>query len=448
MTYNPIRAWKNSFTHRVETAQDRASAETYLKWLDAGFLRIKWRNQWEIAQGVYRSNNPNPARFAELEPLGLRTIVDLRNDSDRSPSQLVAWECKERGITYLNRPFSQREAPSRDQLVALIEEMPNWEKPLLIHCKSGADRTGLVAAIWQLTQEKRPLDEARKQLSAAYLHIREGHTGVLDEVLDQYAEAGEGVDFLTWVKTAYDPDIAVAAYRLRAAQSSLWDQIKALVSTLYKHGQACEAKWHQSFEAETYAPHEIERARFFVKWIDHGFLRDIWTNEVEIFPGVMRTNHPTDKRFRKYAADGLQTVINLRGEVRQPQHYFEVELCKELGLTLLDVPIDSHRAPTRAEVQAVIEAIETAEKPLIFHCKSGADRTGLVAALYVLYKGGTIADARAQLSAKYLHFRRGRKAVLDEVIDAYERDYLASGTAFPEWLSERYDPSLVIPGKR
>lgn len=443
MTYNPIRALKNSFTHRVDTPEERASAEKYLKWLDAGFLRIKWRNQWEIAPGVYRSNNPNPARFKELEPLGLKTIVDLRNDSNRSPSQLVAWECGERGITYLNRPFSQREAPSRQQLVALIEEMPKWEKPLLIHCKSGADRTGLIAAIWQLTQENKPLHEAREQLSASYLHIRDGHTGVLDEVLDQYGEAGEGRDFLTWVRESYDPDSAVAAYRLRAARLGLWEQIKATVGGLYKHGQACEAKWHRSFEADTYAPEEIKRAQFFVKWIDHGFLRGIWTNEVEIFPGVIRTNHPTEPRFRKYAADGLQTVINLRAEVRQPQHYFEVELCKELGLTLLDVPIDSRRAPTRAEVQAVIDAIEGAEKPVLFHCKSGADRTGIVAALYVLYKGGTITDARAQLSAKYLHFRRGRKAVLDEVIDAYERDFLSDGVGFEEWLNDRYDPTLV-----
>ena len=57
------------------------------------------------------------------------------------------------------------------------------EKPALMHCKSGADRAGLMAALYVLIHCKKPVAEAMKQLSLRYLHVRQAKTGMLDSFL-------------------------------------------------------------------------------------------------------------------------------------------------------------------------------------------------------------------------------------------------------------------------
>jgi protein tyrosine/serine phosphatase len=77
-----------------------------------------------------------------------------------------------------------------------------------LHCKSGADRVGLMSALYLYTRRGVPIAEARRQLSLAYGHIRHADTGVLDHFLDAYVEyaAKTPIEFYEWVETVYDPD--------------------------------------------------------------------------------------------------------------------------------------------------------------------------------------------------------------------------------------------------
>ena len=61
------------------------------------------------------------------------------------------------------------------------------EMPALMHCKSGADRAGLMAALYLLIHRKRPVAEAMQQLSFRYLHVRQAKTGMLDSFFEAYA---------------------------------------------------------------------------------------------------------------------------------------------------------------------------------------------------------------------------------------------------------------------
>ena len=51
---------------------------------------------------------------------------------------------------------------------------------MLMHCKSGADRAGLMSVLYRFLHEGVPLKEAKKELSLKYGHIRQAHTGILD----------------------------------------------------------------------------------------------------------------------------------------------------------------------------------------------------------------------------------------------------------------------------
>lgn len=429
------RRFKTLFRHSLETPKDRRNSEVYTKWVDVGFLRHRWTNEGEIAPGVLRSNNPTTARYEDFAKQGYRTVLNLRNDTHLAPVKLSEETCARLGFTYVSFPMAPRRVPTRAELLDLVALLPTLEKPVLIHCKSGADRTGIVAAIWKMTQNQEPLSEARKELSLRYLHRRESETGGLDAVLDLYERAPAGTSFEDWLEHSYDPDEAAALAQANAPVRSGFASFRAIMSDLYKYAQYREARWHRSFEKPIETDEDRRRANFFMKWVDHGVLRGFWTNRVEIAPGVIRSNHPTVRRFKREAANGLSTVLNLRGASQQPQYLLETDLCTELGLGLIDVPMNASQTPSRATLEQLFQAFDTAPRPFLMHCKSGADRTGLAAALYLLDQGRPIADARKQLSAKYLHFSWGKKGVLDDFITAYEDASRQTAISLRDWVA-------------
>jgi hypothetical protein len=79
-----------------------------------------------------------------------------------------------------------------------------------MHCKSGADRAGLMAVLYMLLKEKIPFHQATEQLSLKYLHIKHGKTGMLDAFFQAYADFNEGrpedewKPFLDWIAEDYD----------------------------------------------------------------------------------------------------------------------------------------------------------------------------------------------------------------------------------------------------
>ena len=70
-----------------------------------------------------------------------------------------------------------------------------------------------------------------------------------------------------------------------------------------------------------------------------------------------------------------------------------------------------------------VKLIDQAPKPILIHCESGADRTGLVSALYRLSRGQPLAVAEQELSPRYGHFTVfvPRSAAMDRSLAAYAR---------------------------
>jgi protein tyrosine/serine phosphatase len=89
-------------------------------------------------------------------------------------------------------------------MIRLLREMP---KPMLVHCKSGADRTGLAVTLYLHVIRGEPLEQARRALSWRYAHLSFGQAGVVHRMLDAYAadRAATGIGFEDWVATRYDP---------------------------------------------------------------------------------------------------------------------------------------------------------------------------------------------------------------------------------------------------
>lgn len=431
------------YTHSLDTPSDRRRSEFFAEWVDVGFLRHRWTNDGVISEGVLRSNNPDAKRYKAYAKQGVHTVVNLRNDIDRAPFVLSRERVEAEGMAFVSFPMRARHAPSREELLGLLDLFPTLEKPVLFHCKSGADRTGLVGAIWRHVVDGEPLETAREELSIRYLHRRDSETGSLDQVLDAYAPFEGQKSFKEWVLDDYDPNAADAAAARETPKRGVWAELRAIWRDLYRYAQHREALWHKSFAKPIETTEDQRRANTFIKWIDHGVLRGLWTNFHEIGEGVYRSNHPTEKRFRQYAADGFKTVLNLRGASMEPQYQLEKKLCEELGLTLIDLPLSAYEAPSREKALELLDISDTAERPMLIHCKSGADRTGIAAALFKLHSGQGIEEARKQFSLRFVHLKNGKKGVLDRVLDAYERDCGGTDITVKDWLASKYDATAI-----
>lgn len=193
-------------------AQTWRRARIYNLWFDHAILRILWTNLHEIAPGVWRSNQPDLRRLRRMRDAGLVSVLSLRGATDSAHhGSEVAW-CEELGLSFEAIAFSDKRAPQTKALLDLIACFRRIEKPFLIHCKAGADRAGLASVLYLMVIEGQSLAEARPMLSFKYLHLRRSRAGVLDVLLDCYAEdavaaGGEGaLPIETWLRTQYDPE--------------------------------------------------------------------------------------------------------------------------------------------------------------------------------------------------------------------------------------------------
>ncbi|WP_254050042.1 phosphatase domain-containing protein [Limimaricola cinnabarinus] len=180
--------------------------------------------------------------------------------------------------------------------------------------------------------------------------------------------------------------------------------------------------------------------------LDHAILRYWWTNFHLVSPGVFRSNQPTHGRFGKMAKIGIRTVINLRGEGPHPRYLFEAESCRALGLRLVSTQLSARRAAPPEQILRLFALLREAERPVVMHCKSGADRAGFASALHLLAEGHPIEEARRQLHPRFLHFRRSRTGVLDHILDLYEARQAQGPIGIEEWIATEYDAEAAQQG--
>lgn len=180
---------------------------------------------------------------------------------------------------------------------------------------------------------------------------------------------------------------------------------------------------------------------------DHGALRKLYDNTHEIAPGKMwRTYQPSPADLERWRDRGVRTVINLRGDKPSGFYFLEEEACEKLGLRLVTFRVFSREAPSPEILHGAKALFEEIEYPAIMHCKSGADRAGLMSTLFLFFHEGVPLDeAMEQLSFKYGHVRQGKTGVIDYAFDLYKAyaakagKPLASPDDFLEWVDSDYD---------
>lgn len=198
--------------------------------VDHAVLRLSWRNWGVVEKGrLYRSNHPLPWQLAQAARRhGLRSVINLRGHRQECGSDALGRaRAGELGLIHADAPFESRGAPHKDRILRLAGLFAELPEPLLIHCKSGADRTGLVAGIWLLLQGRR-VEAALEQLHWRFGHVAASRTGILDAFFQAYAAflAARGPKpFLDWVREDYDEAALRQAFTSRAWADRLVDGV-------------------------------------------------------------------------------------------------------------------------------------------------------------------------------------------------------------------------------
>jgi protein tyrosine phosphatase (PTP) superfamily phosphohydrolase (DUF442 family) len=163
---------------------------------------------------VIRAAQPTSQLPQITEDHHLASILNLRGGSSKD-----SWYSSEvrtaqaSGVAFFDLPLSATRRPTRRELLLLIDFFDRCQYPLLIHCKAGADRTGLASALYLMTQRNEPPRQAMGAFTIYHGHIPFFGTEHLHEPLEEYAQwldsqglAHSPARFREWIKNDYRSD--------------------------------------------------------------------------------------------------------------------------------------------------------------------------------------------------------------------------------------------------
>jgi hypothetical protein len=180
-------------------------------------------------------------------------------------------------------------------------------------------------------------------------------------------------------------------------------------------------------------------------------------------PGhVMRSAQPTNQLAGWIRDHRISSILNLRGGSPADWWYEnEIRTARESGATFYDLPLNATRRPSRRDLLRLIDFLEHCDYPLLIHCKSGADRTGLASALYLMVRRGEPPEqALGAFSLEFGHIPLFGTEHLHEPLEEYgawlkEHQLAHSAERFRSWVKNEYrsadamtDPPPLLPGPR
>ena len=144
-------------------------------WRDFSYTHEKLKlqgvsNFGRIAPKIYRGGQPSNEGLSGLRALGVNTVISFTLGEEGAKAE--AAEAARLGMDYLGLPWSTEDIQDPDQVhtfLAYISEHP--DRTLFVHCKAGADRTGVMIALSRIAIDGWPAQQAVDEMNAFHYHF-------------------------------------------------------------------------------------------------------------------------------------------------------------------------------------------------------------------------------------------------------------------------------------
>jgi hypothetical protein len=176
---------------------------------------VFWNNFHTLVSGrFYRCSQIDEAALERLvRNYGIRTVVNLRGICFGCDFYYDECRATHRfNVSQEDIGLSAGRLPPSSELSLLIRALDHSEQPVLIHCRQGVDRTGLISAIVLLLYTDADVKTARNELALRYGHVALGRTVYMSRFIDLYEEwlakqelPHSRAAFRRWVEKEYCP---------------------------------------------------------------------------------------------------------------------------------------------------------------------------------------------------------------------------------------------------
>ena len=208
------RARREYWQLPLDTHRRRAHAWFDSLVIDGRLGGLVLKNRHDLGGDVWRSSQPSPFDLRNFASKGGKAVLSLRGQDCGGSCALERDEAKQLGLELDHWRCWAAKIASVHNIQKLIKKLRTLPPPLLIHCKSGADRMGFVSVIYKHVVLEEPMEEAIKQLSLKYGHLKGSRTGVLDLFFERFmeAQARTGLSFEEWLINDCDPEEIAASF--------------------------------------------------------------------------------------------------------------------------------------------------------------------------------------------------------------------------------------------
>jgi protein tyrosine/serine phosphatase len=126
-------------------------------------------NFYQVDAGLYRGAQPGRGGMYRLSKLGIKTVINLRNNDARARAE--EREVHAAGLRYFNVPVRPFATPTDEQVNSILEIIDTpGNQPVFIHCKRGADRTGTIIALYRIAHDGWTSEQAKEEAKRYGMH--------------------------------------------------------------------------------------------------------------------------------------------------------------------------------------------------------------------------------------------------------------------------------------
>ena len=147
--------------------------------------KIKIKNFGQMDERFFRGAQPKEKDYKALAQLGIRTIIDLREDPEAYEKPMV----ESLGMTYVNIPMIAKKYPTPEALDQFLKTVNNPDTgKFYVHCAGGRHRTGVMGAVYRFQFYNWNFDQVYKEMKQYDFYTSWGHGAFKDFVQDYYAQ--------------------------------------------------------------------------------------------------------------------------------------------------------------------------------------------------------------------------------------------------------------------